>query len=758
VRWIACIGAAIVALIVGTGAVGNVRKGPVGHLSPVGRMGLVPARLDRSLGPIVASAAGPYSDDRVLVGFKRGTSAARQRSIENDAGGIRALRLGIGVSLIVPRGDVPSVIRRLKRDPAVRYAEPDYVMQASGVPNDPRFGLQWGIQNTGQSVNGAAGTPGADEHVVPAWNVSTGSSSIVIAETDTGVAYTHPDLAANIWSNPGGLGGCPAGTHGFNVVAGENACDPMDDDTAYDGHGTHVAGIMGAVGSNGVGVTGVNWTTSIMAVKWLDSNSSGLTSNLIAALQLVLQAKQAGQNVRVVNDSVTFVGTAYSQALSDEIDELGKNDILFVTAAGNTGQNNDDPSTPRYPCDYDRPTEICVAASDQNDKLPSWANYGPATVDLAAPGDNIYSTLRDGSYGYISGSSMAAAEVSGAAALILSTGYRSATALKADILDNVDPIPSLNGLVRTGGRLDVCKAIPACAAGGTIASAPNLSIGQATSAGWSETETPDSSSYYGEFWKVQLNAGDRLTIGVTVTQSCDGGAVFDFYVPTVTDSMMAGAGPPATFAAQIGGQGQLSFVAPYAGNWTLFVKSGCHSVSYSLQASITGAGGGGGSGGTPSGGGTAGDGGGGGGGTLGGGGGTAGGGSGARADTYGALAFAPSVSVYAAAYAPTKRMAQQEALQQCRKAKKALGRYRNDCRLAVWVYNGWIAFASATNGWKPRTDSSPPWGAGWGSNKTRAANTALRACATHRGQRCRVRYIHRTYAVDSRQPTHGGRR
>jgi subtilisin family serine protease len=485
---IARVGAAFGAFIVGTGAVASVTttnspaaprlhnavapiassasnpsgggRGLRGSVAP--SRGPVAPRLDRSLGPIASNAAGPYSDDQVLVGFKRGTSASRRHSIENRVGGIRARRLGVGVFLTVPGGDVPSVIRRLKRDPAVRYAEPNYVMQASGVPNDPQFGLQWGLQNTGQSVNGTAGAPGADEHVVPAWNVTTGSSSIVIADTDTGVEYTHPDLAANIWSNPGGLESCPAGTHGFNVIAGENACDPMDDDTAYDGHGTHIAGIMGAVGNNGVGVTGINRTSSIMAVKWLDSNSSGLTSNLIAALQLVIQAKQAGQNIRVVNDSVTFVGTGYSKALSDEIDQLGANDVLFVTAAGNTAQNNDNPSTPRYPCDYDRPTEICVAASDQNDRLPSWANYGATTVDLAAPGNNIYSTLRSASYGYINGSSMAAAEVSGAAALILSAGYQSATNLKADILNNVDPIPSLTGLVRTGGRLDVCTALPGC--------------------------------------------------------------------------------------------------------------------------------------------------------------------------------------------------------------------------------------------------------------------------------------------------------
>jgi subtilisin family serine protease len=336
------------------------------------------------------------------------------------------------------------------------------------VPDDSSFGLQWALDNTGQSVNGVAGSAGADEDVLPAWNVTTGSSSVVVAVTDTGVDYSVPDLAANMWSNPGGVGGCGAGTHGFDVLSGESACDPMDTDQVYGGHGTHVAGIIGAVGDNGVGVSGVNWTTSLMAVKWLDSESAGSTSDLVSALAMVIAAKQAGVNVRVVNDSSTFPGTASSQALSDEITELGENNILFVTAAGNTSQ--DDDTTPRYPCSYDLANEICVAASDQNDELWSQASWGANTVDLAAPGVNIYSTLcpscggqGGASYGYISGASMSAAEVSGAAALILSADNMSATALKADILDNVKPVPALNGLVRTGGILDICKAIPNCA-------------------------------------------------------------------------------------------------------------------------------------------------------------------------------------------------------------------------------------------------------------------------------------------------------
>ncbi len=406
--------------------------------------------------------ATSFRDGNVLVAFDGGVSRQDQLKAERVALAREVRTLGAGTHLLkVPNGHVLDAVRLLNSYPGVRYAEPDYEAHVAGVPNDPSFSLQWALQNTGQTVNGAAGTPGDDEKAVPAWSVTTGSPSIVIGEVDTGVDYTHPDLAANIWTNPGGIGGCASGTHGYNVLT--SSCDPMDDDTVYGGHGTHVAGIMGAVGNNGVGVTGVNWKTTILPVKWVNSTGTGYTSDLITSLDWLLQAKQAGVNVRVVNDSDVFFGTAYSQALSDEVDLLGQNNILFVTAAGNTGDNNDNPSVRRYPCSYDRPTEICVTATDQNDALPTWANYGATTVDLAAPGNNIYSTLRNDSYGYISGGSMASAEVSGAAALILSTQNNlSPGQLKATILENVDQISGLSGRVRTGGRLDICKALSGC--------------------------------------------------------------------------------------------------------------------------------------------------------------------------------------------------------------------------------------------------------------------------------------------------------
>ena len=411
-----------------------------------------------------------FGASSVLMSFRPAVPAAEQHRVLRAVGARDLGQVGVGVRhLRVPRGSEQRIVALLRAQPSVRYAEPDYLSRPTGVPTDPGFALQWAQQNTGQTVNGVTGIAGADADVVPAWNVTTGSASIVVAEVDTGVDYTHPDLAANIWTNDGTVNQCPAGTHGFNVLT--NACDPMDDDVTYGGHGTHVAGIIGAVGGNGVGVAGVNWTTSLLPVKWIGSSGAGATSDLVRALDWVLAAKAAGVNVRVVNDSNVFIGTAYSQALADEIDLLAQHDILFVTAAGSSAGDNDDPAVRRYPCAYGRSNELCATWSDQSDQLASSAtgfgsaNYGASSVDLAAPGDNIYSTLRGGGYGYVSGGSMAAAAVSGAAALVLSADPLSTAGLKADLLEHVKPLASLATGVRTGGRLDVCAAITACRTG-----------------------------------------------------------------------------------------------------------------------------------------------------------------------------------------------------------------------------------------------------------------------------------------------------
>jgi subtilisin family serine protease len=325
------------------------------------------------------------------------------------------------------------------------------------LANDPSFGAQWALANTGQTVNGTAGTPGADIDATEAWAVATGASSPVVVILDSGVDLDHPDLAANIWTNPGGIGGCAAGTHGYNVIPRTPTCDPSDDN----GHGTHVAGIVGAVGDNGLGIAGVNWHTTLLPVKFMNAKGSGANGKLRKALDWVLRIWSEGVNVRVVNDSGTWVKTAYSSAIADRLQQLSDAGILFVASAGNSAK--DDDTTPRYPCSYQAVNEVCVAATDQNDALWRKSNFGATTVDLAAPGVNIYSTLPEDGYGFMNGGSMAAAEVSGAAALALAQDPTlTLAALKLRLLGAVDPLPSLAGKVRTGGRLDLCAALAGC--------------------------------------------------------------------------------------------------------------------------------------------------------------------------------------------------------------------------------------------------------------------------------------------------------
>jgi subtilisin family serine protease len=327
------------------------------------------------------------------------------------------------------------------------------------VPNDPSFGSQWGFQNTGQSVNGVTGTPGADVDATEAWALTTGDPSAVVVVLDSGVDLDHPDLAPNLWTNPGGVGGCAAGTHGYNVVPKVPTCDPSDDL----GHGTHVAGILGAAGNDGVGVAGVDWHATILPVKFVSALNKGPNGKLVKALDWILQIISQGVNVRVVNDSPTWGGTAFSAAVDERLEDLANAGVLFVAAAGNTKRNVD--TNPRYPCSYQAPNEVCVTATDQNDALWRKANYGVSTVDLAAPGVNIYSTLPEETYGFDSGGSMAVPMVSGAAMLALAQDPTlTVDALKARLLAAVDPLPSLTSKVRTGGRLDVCKALVGCPA------------------------------------------------------------------------------------------------------------------------------------------------------------------------------------------------------------------------------------------------------------------------------------------------------
>ncbi|NOX53028.1 MAG: S8 family serine peptidase, partial [Planctomycetes bacterium] len=391
---------------------------------------------------------------------QRAGSVAGTIPLLNQGGvSFRVVRgLGLPGQILVQAVDAsPAAVEKaLGQNPNVAYFGFDaLIIGPQAVPNDPRFQHLYGLENTGQT----GGTSDADIDAPEAWEITTGSRDIVVAIIDSGVDYTHPDLAANIWTNPGEIpnngidddqNGFVDDVHGYDFR--NNDGDPMDDR----GHGTHVAGTIAAVGNNGIGVTGINWTSSVMPLKFLDDRNQGATSDAIAAINYAVEMrKKYGVNVRVINAS--WGSKLDNPGLRDAIEKAGWEDILFVTAAGNgnilgRGQNND--LQPFYPASYDLDNVIAVAASDFNDRLTVFSNYGRQSVDLAAPGLGIVSTV-PGGYGSRNGTSMAAPHVTGVAALFLShVPYATALEVKEAILSGVDPVPGLRRKVATGGRLN----------------------------------------------------------------------------------------------------------------------------------------------------------------------------------------------------------------------------------------------------------------------------------------------------------------
>ena len=405
----------------------------------------------------------------ILVRFKPGVTLQTIESITerlNDdlEDRIEAVE-GLGVIEDEDNRSADEVVAQYRALAEVEYAEPnseiklDHESAGNHVhANDELFFKQWGLFNHGQE----GGKFGADISAMRAWATTNGSDQIVVAVLDSGVDYTHPDLAKNIWRRPEiikayqdedrAAEGLIDDIHGFNVAEGTG--DPMDDN----GHGTHCAGILGAEGGNEAGIAGVNWTVKIMPLKFMDAEGAGTTSDAIAAINYVINRKRAGVNVRVI--SASWGSTVRSRALEDVIRKAGDEGILLVAAAGNSNSDND--LTPHYPASYKLNNVISVAAVNRFDEITSFSNFGANTVHVAAPGEAIMSTWLNHDFSERKGTSMATPFVAGVAALVLSTNPGiSIEDLRARLLSSVDSLPALKGKVSTGGRINAAKAVGA---------------------------------------------------------------------------------------------------------------------------------------------------------------------------------------------------------------------------------------------------------------------------------------------------------
>lgn len=437
------------------------------------------------------SSGAPYVPGEVIVRYKKPSGGVSAESVMSP--GLMAMGAelsddfsaeGLKNMQMIHTGEnvtVQQAVTELTNSSFVEYAEPNYIVSlmpnenstppgpekmsaesVSGGPNDPRFNEQWALYNTGQD----GGSSGDDINVIPAWAKTTGSDSIVVAVIDTGADYNHPDLAQNIWTNPKEIpgngidddgNGYVDDVHGWNFISNTN--DPMDDN----GHGTHCAGVIGAVGNNGVGISGVNQKVKIMPLKVLGKDGNGDMASIIKAFAY---ARTMGANVI----SCSWGGTTRSEALGDAVSQTS---LPVVCAAGNSGVNTD--IIAQYPSCFDSPQIISVAASDAKDGIPSYSNYGPTSVDVAAPGDWILSTYPTAlGYDYIKmkGTSMATPQVSGLAALLLSVNPSLSTdQIKQLILNNADQVPAFSGKVVSGGRINAGKTLNA-ATGGAPTEAP----------------------------------------------------------------------------------------------------------------------------------------------------------------------------------------------------------------------------------------------------------------------------------------------
>jgi len=398
-----------------------------------------------------SSLLSVQSSKRYIVKYLDGMRPAVQSNVPGAAQ-VRQLKVLKNLEILdIPNDiNIQRTLNSYKNRADVEYIEEDSVVTILATPNDTDFNRLWSMHNIGQT----SGLSDADINAVEAWDVTTGSSDIVVAIIDTGIDYRHSDLQNNMWVNPNEIAndGIDNDNNGyiddiFGIDAVNNDGDPMDGNN----HGTHVAGTIGAQGNNSQGVVGVNWNIKMIACKFLDDYGSGFTSDAIECLDYLLDLKQ-NHNVNLIASNNSWGGGGFSQALLDAIEQQREAGILFIAAAGNSSNNND--INLSYPSSYDSSNIIAVASTNRLDELSYFSSYGASTVDVAAPGSEIYSTVAGGGYDTFSGTSMAAPHVTGLIALLAAQQPSLAiTQLKKIILWSGTPLDALNNKVLSGRRI-----------------------------------------------------------------------------------------------------------------------------------------------------------------------------------------------------------------------------------------------------------------------------------------------------------------
>lgn len=414
-------------------------------------------------------------------------------------------------------------IKELLAAGIIEIFEPNYIIKINATaPNDSRYSELWGLNNTG----GSGGTADVDIDAPEAWDLTRGNSDVVVGVVDTGVLYTHPDLANNMWHNPGEIPSNNIDDDGNGYIDdyyGLNAINPTQAPLDDNGHGSHCSGTIAGTGNNGVGVIGVAHGVKIMALKFINSSGSGSTSDAITAINYAIDMKKAGVNIRVLSNS--WGGAGNSSALESAISQASSNGILFVAAAGNEHSNND--TTSSYPANYNLPNVISVAAVDRAGNLASFSNYGITKVHVAAPGVSILSTVLSNAYAVYNGTSMATPHVSGVAALLLSREPSlSVQTLKTRIISSAKPLSSLNGMVQSGGIVSAYRALSSTQTPPSPISSVSYKLKVLTTSNYDETlgtrilnqddaqytaTLPFSFPFYGtEYPKLAISSNGRL--------------------------------------------------------------------------------------------------------------------------------------------------------------------------------------------------------------------------------------------------------